>query len=437
MASQVIYPGDTSEPQVLPTYTPAQLCSRVIRKVFTIGPANIDANGNATIVMEPNMLSPAYIQRNGAVSLGPGILKSVSSRLNADKPSMSGAIKFMNSNDGTTLVLNLTSIPDTTPTSWSGFYCSCVAASVLDIYATTETQMSKTVRLRLVYKTAGAWTNLVTLGNQPVSIGLSVSATGVAVPAGTTAIGFQFIDESNQVVTAQGYGVKVSMVLGNGVSAVTVSTQALAANLFQEIPDYILDANITDARVTSMSILATNTSPPLYKGGNIYAARAPRECLTDIHDLAKYIQALPSNRGYRGAAESGAYAWWYADTQSISEPAPIWDWTREADKQDVLVIRMEGLDPEHAAFQCHFAWSVEFHTPNQLFEKVCSPPYTPAWENARFVLSTLNAATCNPDHLDILRSIVAAGKRAYTHYEEHRGLYDALASILTKALVAI
>lgn len=438
-ARQIIYPGDTSDSSVLPARVPAQLCPRIIRKNFVLGADNVDAQGSTVIVMEPDMLTPAYILRGASQVLGPTArLKVTSERLTADPLGLKGVIKVMDGEVGTTMINNLVPIPDSTATSRNGFLISNVGATTFDIYVTAVSQFVNEAVLRVWTKTAaGAWTAAGATGFLP-SIGKTTFKLGLSMPASTDAMAFSLLDPNDAYISSKTYSISLDMIIGNGVQEVTYTSGNEALNLFQEIPEYILDNDINDVRLTSMSLLVTNTSPPLYRSGEIYAARMQRKDLTTIADLPGHIVALPDNRKYIGSAETGAYVWWMPDTQELAEPAPLHDWTLSARKQEVIVVYIKGLGA-NVSFNCQFCWAPEFNTPNQLFEKRVTPPYTQEWEKVRYHLALMSAASCNPGHYDLFKSLVTRGvqgaRNIYDHYNEHRQIYDGLLSILLKAMV--
>lgn len=437
-ARQIIYPGDASDPDVLPARTPAQLCPRIIRKNFVLGASNIDAQGSTVIVMEPDMLTPAYILKGDVQQLGPTArLKVTSERLTADPQGMRGVVNVLDGETGAQVLSNLIPIADSVNTIKNGLKVSCVGASTFDIYATAISQFQNEAVLRVWYKTNGVWTDNGSTGFLP-GMGKTTFKLNMTLNAGTTALAFQLLDATNAFITAKTYSLSLDMIIGNGASEVTFASSSEGLNLFQEIPNYILDNDINDARLTSMSLLVTNTSAPLQRSGQIYAARMQRRDISDVDSIPVQIAALPDNRKYVGAAENGAYVWWMPDTLELAEPAPLAQWTANARHQEVIVVYIKGLSAA-SSFNCTFCWAPEFNTPNQLFEKRVTPFYTAEWEKVRYNLALLNAASCNPDHYEMFKNLVAKGyqgaKGIYDHYNDHKAIYDGLMAILLQALV--
>jgi len=65
LAKQMALPLECSTSKVLPSRGTQQVCSRVIKKAYSVTQSNV-LNGNISIILNPDLASPAYISDSGA-----------------------------------------------------------------------------------------------------------------------------------------------------------------------------------------------------------------------------------------------------------------------------------------------------------------------------------------------------------------------------------
>lgn len=439
MARQIILPGHTSSPLVLPASTPATLCSRIIRKNFVIDSSSISPDGRTAILMTADLFGPAYILKPGASVIpdNPGPC-SFQGKFSAATLNVQGSLTGVGtivSSDGANKAVE----PLTTATA-GGVTHSCydvTVGSVMDVTYNVrkDSQHSSALWLCMSAVHAGAWT--------PTQRSPQITSANVAVQ-GTFGMGpgdryfaFWLEGDNGPIYNDATAKIDLSVTFGGQAGLAQFSLGGSSQTLFQKVGPYILDNDIESGRMDSMSMLVTNTSAALDKKGEIYITRATPDVLHDWANLEANITALPDNRKHIGAAEFGGYCWWMADTVETQNPAPIMEYAKSLNNQEIILCYIKGLDPLKSSFNVSFAWCVEFYTKNQLFEKVCTPPKMPEWDVMTQALSLVNAASCNPEHYDLFKSIITRGANAasavYDHYKQHQAAYTALLGLL-KAL---
>ena len=71
LMTQMMLPGSVDDPDLIPALASTQLTARSIRKSYVLGPGDIDANGNALVVMKPSVDGPAFVTTPGAATFPP------------------------------------------------------------------------------------------------------------------------------------------------------------------------------------------------------------------------------------------------------------------------------------------------------------------------------------------------------------------------------
>lgn len=437
LARSIMLPNNTSVPRPLPASAQAQVCTRIIRKNFVIGAQNLSADGRAAVVITPNLFGPAFILRPGST-----LLPQAPAPFSIAGDFRSGLVKGatglgeFKSGDGAQSALaeqQVINLAGDTRTAWdisftSNTHITCVIKKAA--------QHNAYVRVRYYAGTGGAWgAGGVT---QPLSsLGVDTQ-TVFTVPAGSRYFGFWFEDQNgNPILGDNTVKITAHFGVGDAGEAVQATLGGTVDHLFQEIPEYILDSNIETGCVNGVSVLVSNSSSELNKQGEIFAARVSPDILLEWSTIVDAIAALPDNRRYIGLAETGAYAWWMADSVSTCNPVPIAEYQAAIRKQESLIVYVKGL-PATATFNVQIAWNVSFYTRNQLFEKIVTPPITDEWNAVYHALAQLPAASCNPEHESLFRSLAkrafSAANGVYDHYQEHQKVYDGLVAILMSML---
>lgn len=437
-ARQIMYPGESSNPSVLPAETAGAFCARRIQKSFVIDGNSIAADGTCALMMSPNLLSPVEILQSGVsyIPVAPG-------QVNIQAELKAGA--------NTTQMFHISDITGAHADEPSSAIVDAAAVVKQGIYLATNNPCHISWSIAQVGQYDGPWTvklwvrvpggNWSAATSTPVVSGANHALTQGTATIGTgDAICLSLCDSQGVVLPAnQTLHVKASLAFSTTAGDGPSQFSGVAAkHLYRKIGEYIMESNIEDCRLTGMSMLVINTSAALEKQGDIYIGRIPRAGATSFtSDMPSYMAALPQNRVHIGAAEFGGYAWWYPDVIETQNPAPIEAMSAALSRQDILFCYMKGLDAR-SSFQVVFNWNVEFYTPNQLFEKIPTPIMTQDWRTLMCVLSSVPAASCNPDHFELFKQLI---QRAYSgaqsvasHYKEHKALYDGLFGLLAKAL---
>jgi len=421
---QYVLPSTVENPILSPATSSTQLCPRIIKKSYVLSNADIDANGNAMVIMKPSIEGPAFVTTPGASTFpvaGAGVFSISGTDLDVDANGYVNGMFHVKDMDGledtivrTETLTNVTSkvglninLPAATPISW-------------DVKAKTK---NTGFIPRFITATAGAWTAGV--AGQPVQYPFTEGYVFQFAGAG---VGFVIrLEDKSGNPHPSPCKVDVSVTFGDQTHAPLLTIAAATTALFTKFPKWVVDSNITTGRLCSMSLLVTNATAELKKQGEIYIGRLQPEAINqDLLALPSHIVAQPTNRRYIGPASLGGYTWWMPDDITVQEPAPIGEVSDALTKQEVLVCYLRGLDPA-SSFNIEFTWYMEFFTTNQIFEKRNTPPNT-NWCEVLHALSLAPAATCNPDHVETFKNIVKKamgyGQSAYEHYNQHKALYD-------------
>jgi hypothetical protein len=140
-------------------------------------------------------------------------------------------------------------------------------------------------------------------------------------------------------------------------------------------------------------------------------------------------------------ASEGAFVTWMPSQFDEFEVDTLANKHLQLKDAEYIIIKVAGWNPPAgttASFRLQFDWIIEFYTPNQLFEKVITPPNTPEFEALYHLLLSMDAATCNPGHLDQLRSLIGSGLNGLSSglefYGKHRELINGIISLASTLL---
>lgn len=434
MARQIMLPGDTTSPILLPAVTPATMCSRIIRKNYIIGPANISADGRCAILVYPDILTPAYVLAPGTalIPLAAGTFQMdlLFGPNSNSLGGMTGSAK-VSSNDGQVTDIAIPGDVNLGGVIHSAFDISFTSSTTITLNMRKFKKSPGATECRLYTGVAGAWVSL----GQTGAISSAYDKTNFIPPAGARYLAFVLLNSDNSPLYNNDLvQVQANVDVGLFGELAQLTTGSLSDHLFGSIPEYVMDSHIESGRVNSVSMLVSNTSSALNKQGEIFIGRVPFDAMIDWKTIDSTMTALPANREHHGPAEFGGYAWWFADALTNSEPDTVIKYSEALRGQEFLLCYMKGLNPALSTFNVSFAWNVEFYTRNQLFEKISTPPRLQDWEEIVHMLSLVPAASCNPEHEDLYKSIIrrgtAAVSGAYEHYKKHQSTYDALMKII-------
>lgn len=435
-ARQFMLPGSATSPIVSPAQGSCQLCARHIHRTVDIGSGTYP--GGFTAVMSPDLFNPGFYTAAANIIIppaAPGTL-SGSGNISGDGsgPGPQSAINcgiWWSDNSGNKVLTFTQNITDSAAVTYAGV--PLVPVPVATNYLINMKAVEGPVHIATYSKIAGGpWVSRQdnTLAkNQEVSV-------GGTFPINTDSIAFTFLDTD-----ADSYP-KCKFAIGiNSAQVSALGTSSYAPAFKQQA----FDNNITVGRVVSMSLLATNTSPDVARGGNINAARCPRSIKMFNQNIAQDISGLPENRRYQGPASEGAYVWWMPAQLDELEPDGVELKAQAYDNAEFLIVNVQGWAPGaglgNASMRLQFDWLVEFYTPSQAFEKIQTPPMMDEFELLLHRLLMMPAATCNPGHKDLwpglkktLRQGVSYGKEAYAFYNRHQDLFNSIAAALLAAL---
>ena len=437
-ARQLVLPSSVSSPILLPAETTRQMCSRIITKVFDVTPANLTASNSVVVVMGPNMLMPASVSRAGGTvipSVGRDNLTAVGKLIDdvENDQRLSGLFQVTTVN-GSKGDAPLVRIVDSLGEAGHGLFWNSAGGNVDCMLEMHHTSASTSLYFNVATTTgANPWSSVVHVG--PLFERESLPFA-FAVPVGTLGISFYWSTDAAGLVHTHDV-VKYNLRMHDSAAAVTLGPDL---TLFPEIPAAILDSKITDGRVVSMSVLLTNTTSDIYKQGDISIGRVLGELLLrPPSEWVTAMSALPENRRHLGQASQGRYAYWIPDSIQTSEPVSRIDFGSAYRDSEYLVAVIRNLDPLHTSFRATFTWNVEFFSESQLFEKRLTPSVTQDYKELFRAVSMMPAASCNPEHEGLFRSLfqkaIGGAGAVYQHYQGNKAMYDAIAKALAAALL--
>jgi len=414
--------------EVSPASYPSQVCARHLHKVVDVSTATPAFANGFTAVMSPDLYMPGSVSAPAnalILSAGPGLV-SLAGRAHA-RADGSGRWHAKFSSNTEEAFLSARPITDSGGVSHLGFNLTPAALQVLSVGLTNKSGTGKPAHMIIYSKVAGAaWTILEDSTMTPSS-GAFFERT---LPANSDAIAFAGADVVDEIV----------ILVGMCLKAGQFSALADAA-LLPGFSRFVIDNEVTYGRVLAMSLLATNTSPELSNGGNISIGRVPRE-FDLFSGIVDQMSSLPDNRRYQGPANTGGYVTWLPSQWDEYEIDSLANKREAYSESEYLVCRVDGWAPPAgsvSSFRLQFDWIVEFYTPNQIFEKEITPPLSEEFRALYYMMLALPAATCNPEHEKLLRSLLANGqsvlRRGVQFYGKHKSTIDGLTKLILSALL--
>jgi len=429
-ARQLILPIDTGGVDgvcVLPSSRSTQMCARHIRRVVTL---DSDSHPNGfTVIMTPDLFMPGFISGTAPTTApfaGAGLV-SVVGPLNPREIDVDAQrLPYEVAADGKILVGQFQTITDSLGVNRNGIRLTPQAAAANTFFSYNNTGIHPVILNTVTKVAGGAWSAPTVDKIAPYSQMPWIIALGVGVDA----IAFYFSADTSKSATG-------TISISASPTQIVLDTGVQFAPAFER---FALDKNIQQCRVTSMSILITNTSSALANGGTIEAGCVPRD-FNPFETDRSLLAGLPANRRYEGAAAQGGYCFWNPDQDDEWQPDGLEMKQRQLNDSNYLMQRLRGWGGgpgNKSSATCYFDWVVEFYTENQLFEKVLTPPQTPAFNNLMYVLATLPRATCNPGHFDnmkaLMRGALGAAAKAHGWYKQHKAVIDPALELAMLAL---
>jgi len=430
LATQMIMPSLAGNGLVpSPNSTPSQVCVRKIRKTFVVRSTTPNFADGFAVAMFPDLYRPGYISAS-AVSLVPSVpgavtVKGSNKWINGGPTMKSGHIEAVGGSEN--VVAGMSSIADSGLTTRLGFTLTPLPATAYNIVLKNKSDVPVTVHT--MYKiTGGAWTILHT---DTLASGNGASLRQGSLPTNTDAIAYVPFSD-----VPSGGHLESSFTLQSG-QLVSSANQSLTA----AFETFIIDNDIRTGRVISMSLLVRNTSPEIANGGNVCAGRVPND-FHPINDVFQNMSVLPENRRYQGPASTGAYVSWMPSQFDEFEIDNIDQKRITYRDAEYIISKIDGWAPPvgTVAFATiEFDWIVEFFPPNQIFEKVLTPPRTEDFELLFHVLLSMPASTCNPEHTKLLKDLLRKGgeslKSGLQFVDRNKTTINQVLSLLLKLAV--
>jgi len=427
-AKQIILPDSVDQPIVLPSEHSAQLCSRRIRKVV-----DVNVNSHFRAVMSPDISAPGFYSDGATPVLIPSAGTSaingvvhVSHAAGASTAVSYGGTFTAVSTGETALILSAPVADTSAPPVTHDAIAFTLANGQIVYFVAKNTSNTNNAAPALTYYAFRTDTNVwVQLGNSGTLAQGVESKNFWAVPAACSYIAIGCSDSSTKDTS---FTVDISAT-GTLSGSGTTSLGGAFNSAANAIP-------VLRGRVTAMSMLVTNTTALLNRGGNVMGARLDRQALYGAPDWNQVGSVLPANRFYSGDGAKGCYMWWcWKDTDEFS-PNELDDMFKAYKKAEVLATQLDTATPQ--TLRVTFDYIFEFYTPSQLYEKVQTPMITEEWRSLERLIQTIPAASCNPEHYELfrqaLRSAINGAQQAYGFYDKHRELINTLAPMLISAL---
>lgn len=237
----------------------------------------------------------------------------------------------------------------------------------------------------------------------------------------------------DRFVTADSSGGSIPTVIGTQVilTVMNANTDKIycLCPTFQPISQAAISTLMSETRITASSLLLTNVTPKLYRGGRIDAAAVDYE-QDNVFDLAGFADMVLSRHNdlrYMGPGEKGLYMYSLPTekTQQLSNYFP--PMTLEIDSTGTivppyaLVVPLEDFQLPTAGlfamasegattqtFACYYDQHLEAVTTDQVWDIATAEPWlTPdLYQKMLTALANLPPACENPGHWDKLKSFV-------------------------------
>lgn len=434
-AKQMENPRNISAPSVLPDLGANSVCARKYQRTVSYTQATYN---KLRIAMFPNLFLPGFVVGGSAQTIpvaaaGPLIMQGTIESSSDAKTSTKGVLR-MKDTVSVSAAGALAPIVDAAAEARKGFTCAVASGTLikavfknLNHTGLLSTTPSPYVNLAFA-AAAGNWVLALATGVLPEGKEASFECT---VPAGGP-----FTKMSIWLAGTQNQKVNVEMSLSfSAAQFVTTASSSFAPAFSQQI----IDQNITMGRVTHMSCFVQNTTSELSSTGTIVAARVPVgfDLAAEDGNWIQSASTLPDNRHYIGPMKNGAYVWWMPEQQDEFQIDNIAQ--KQQQYQDANYLLVEIPDwVAGATVEVTYTWIVEFYTSSQNFEKIVPPVKTELFDVMWHVLSRMPAASCNPDHEDYTKDMLAKVKHvvltAQGFYDRHKDLIHGIGRAVATGL---
>lgn len=397
---------------------------RRFQKVITIKATDPGCAGGFTFVTQPSLRVPAMYTGGATVlpAAAPGPINGVGSwRCDKTAKMLSNQLKC---EDLTGVIAMVQQSTITHTVAYPAWYLHNTAmgdatSMILNISSVGDTgDCSVKLDIKYALTADAAWT---TLSSTTISVATSMNVN----------LGNVTFDHLAIVVTDTGgkehqLRLKLSCLASALAQISAVATTDLGSGVIVQTLD-----TSNGGRLVGMSVLATNTSAALSRGGMIYVARMPRD-ITPFSDHTNISNSLAVNRYHIGTADEGGYAWWFPNDEQERTYDTLANMEDHLSDSNYLYVKVIGWNAD-STFKVTISYVVEFYIESALYEKIQPPISTPEWEDVCAVLQTLPASSCNPAHELFRKAVNKAASVAHAasqHYSDHKALYDGLLTAL-------
>jgi len=421
LSKQFLTPGMDSGTDlvVAPASAPQQVCVRHLHKELDITSA-LQPNG-FKVVMRPDLQNPGFVTSPVTLFVpagGPGPLDGNGTLIGLTDGSDidEGVARFVD-NTLVEILSEVTPIVDSLAVQHFGFNINTVGPCAISLSLIKRSLSPANVNVWCKIP-AGPWVLVITL---PTTQSKEVSFSGGILP-NSDAIAFSVFGNTDSFSARFALGLSSAQVQSAGVNSYAPAFETFG-----------IDNNITSYRVLSMGCLLQNTSPDLLNGGSINTGRVPYDFVPFGPNTVDALSSLPTNRRYQGKAKDGSNITWMPSQYTEFEPDSVSAKTQALAVAEYLFAEVDGWGggASVSSFKVHFDWIVEFYTPNQIFEKVLTPPRTPEFDVLFNVMLMMPAATCNPEHEEgykrFLNKVLDTAGKGLSFYKEHADTINALA----------
>lgn len=435
LAKQIILPSTTSAPEIIPMQTPSACCSRMITKEFVLGVNNFTADGSSLILVDPDLRMGVDVYsteaRNVPSAPGPTLFNGTFLCGVPAYGAVQGPATFTSAaDDSVSLAMpqESTALGGVTKGNWPMY---SYGAQVFNFTITPRTPAPNPVKLLFYTATAGSWGHT---GESGIFQNATISGS-FTINANSDRWGFTFADYQGNPMYKKNFSYDISGTLsGDGQIA-----SGGGVHLWRCLPGTVLDEGITDVRLSAMSVLVTNTSPDMLKSGQIYAARTDRRLLASWPTFTDQFSGLSANLRYDGEAKHGAYVFWTPREAASRNLLPVGKAYEAMRNEDSLIVYMKGVNLEQPpSFRIRVNYIFDFYTDNQLFEKRLPRTLDDSTQALLNAVAGLPCASCNPDHVELFRSLVRRGldgaQSMGQFYQDNKELFKMLFSIVAKAV---
>lgn len=413
LVKQIVAPESVNEFSVSPNTPPVGMAVRHFHRIVEFNQAQ---HPNLRVFMNPNLFAPSYVSstedRNvPAAGLGFVVVKGKWTWSNG--MITDGASEL--NGDG---VFHTKTVPitDSAGLVYQGFNLTPFAAAQLVTLqiADKTPKAGQTHAFQTKYKLAGgAWT---AIGGYSSSEGTQTNAT-FNLPA--NAVAFALITSGGDV------GQVAQVQLGFSSTQILGTVDNLLLPAFEQ---QVIDNQIVKGRLIGMSMLITNTSSAFSNGGSISVGRVSHTFNPFVVEPHAAVSVLDNTRRYSGPLSTGAYAFWSPRETEELQVNDLDKMQQILNDSDRLFAYLSGW-PAGASVRITFRWTVEFHSPKQLFEKIYTPPVTPEYSKMLYVIGTMPCCMCNPTHLENIKQWIkdaaAYAQAGLQFYDNHKWIIDA------------